>query len=337
MALIAAYDIGGTKTELSIFEFSNSPNQLPNELPGQLPNQLPKKIATKRFPTDRQMGIDFVSHQLNTQTQSLLNESHIQADTIDNIGIGLPGTVDPVLRHQTMGNTGIFNQVDLKQVLAPTFSNTKHLAIANDANCFALAEAVCGAGKEIQSQPGADQLVIGIILGTGVGGGFIKNKKMMEGRHGGCAEIGHTIFSPQAPMCYCGQRGCVEQVLSGPAFEASFNSRRYSQAKDFHSAPEIFHLAAKMDPIAMACIKQYQADLITFLTQLTNMFDPDAIVLGGGMSREAALYEKLEESIALERFVPAPSPLIRQNQLGDSAGIIGAALIAYQAWEQSKL
>lgn len=338
MALIAAYDIGGTKTELSIFKFS--PFQDAHEPIACFERNGQKlgiqKLATQRFPTDRQKGIDWVGQQLNEHTQQLLKSSNIAPGDIDNIGMGLPGTVDPVFRYQTMGNTGIFNQVNLRELLSPTFTNSEKMAIANDANCFALAEAICGAAKDLKSGADHDQCVIGIILGTGVGGGIIINSRMMEGKNGGCAEIGHTVFSPDAPMCYCGQKGCVEQVLSGPAFESQFNARRYSQAKVFHSSAEIFDLAAKLDPIALASLKQYQHNLATFLTQLTNMFDPDAIILGGGMSQQPALYEGLAEKISKNRFVPAPAPLISQNVLGDSAGIIGAALIAYQALENAQ-
>jgi fructokinase len=316
MKQIAAFDIGGTKTELSIFRFESATQY--------------ERIATVRFPTDRQQGIEHLLEQLNSQTQELLNSNNISADEIDAIGIGLPGTVDPQSRLQTMGNTAILNHVDLKAALKETFSMNCPVQIANDANCFALAEAVCGAAKDYSLNEENPSSVIGIILGTGVGGGLIINQKMMEGKAGGCAEIGHTIFSPNGPMCYCGQRGCVEQVLSGPAFEASFNSRRYNQVQEFQRASEIFDLAARLDPIALATLNEYKQNLGTFLTQLTNMFDPDAIVIGGGMSKQDVLYSGLEDLVAAQRFVPVAAPKIFKNELGDSAGIVGAALIAYQ-------
>lgn len=317
MKLIAAYDIGGTKTELSAFKFE-SETQF-------------ERIATVRFPTERQKGIEYVTHQLNNQTSELLSSNKISVKEISAIGMGLPGTVDPATRRQSMGNTAIFNGVDLQEALHKTFPQECPIQIANDANCFALAEAICGAAKDYSYNESNASSVIGIILGTGVGGGLIINHKMMEGRSGGCAEIGHTIFSPTGPMCYCGQRGCVEQVLSGPAFEASFNSRRYSQVREFQNAAQIFELAAKLDPIALATLNEYKQNLATFITQLTNFFDPNAIVIGGGMSQQQVLYSGLEELIAAQRFVPVDAPKILKNELGDSAGIVGAALLAYQA------
>ena len=155
MKLIAAYDIGGTKTELSIFKFETETEF--------------ERVATTRFPTERQRGIDHVLQQLNHHTEELLNSHNILAHEISAVGLGIPGTVDPTSRRQLMGNTAILNQVNLQDALKGTFSDNCPILIANDANCFALAEAICGAAKEYSFSETNTSTVIGIILGTGVG------------------------------------------------------------------------------------------------------------------------------------------------------------------------
>lgn len=311
MAYVIGMDVGGTKTELSIFSFNSSIDY--------------QREHTLRFPTNRQDGAETFVQNIIEQSQNLLNEANLKVDQIKAVGIGLPGTVDPEKQIQLMGNTQILNNYPIKEKLQKFFSHSQ-IVLANDANCFALAEALCGAGKELPENAS----VIGIILGTGVGGGFIYQGKMLEGQFGGFAEIGHSTLDQNGPTCYCGQRGCVEQILSGPAFEASFNSRRYSQIEKLQSAAEIFELAKIQEPIATAVLKEYKRNLANFLKQLTNLFDPHLIVLGGGMSKQDALYEGLEDAVKSIRFVPKESPLIKKHQIGDSAGIIGAAILGFQ-------
>lgn len=130
-------------------------------------------------------------------------------------------------------------------------------------------------GKEISSHIG-----IGIILGTGVGGGIVVDGKIFQGRNGGAGEVGHSIFKTGGHPCYCGRDGCVEQYLSGPAIEASFVSRMYSQIEKLPTTKEVFELARNLDPIAIAVVSRYQKDLRKFLLNLTNIFDPDYFVLG---------------------------------------------------------
>lgn len=121
----------------------------------------------------------------------------------------------------------------------------------------------------------------------------------------------------------------MEQYLSGPAIEAAFASRIYAQIKERPTAPEIFALAAAQDPIALAVVKQYKQQLAKFLASLTQFYDPSVIVLGGGLSLQDEVYVGLAELMEPYLFIKKDPPLLRKHALGDSAGVIGAALLAY--------
>lgn len=322
-------DIGGTKIEVALLEFSGE-NQKGDFRVGIGKEDLFGRIlAGKRAPTQRHRGYEFALDTIETLVRDVCREQQAALNEIQGMGISMPGTVHPGTLQMLQGNTAIFVGQDLLADLGQRLKIDAPVACENDANCFAFAEAVCGAGVAYEEETGIsvpDQVAVGLILGTGVGGGVVINGRMIRGRFGGAGEVGHIELFTSGHPCYCGKEGCVEQYLSGPALEAAFVNRIYSQVPKRPSAKEVFELAKRMDPMAIAVVKQYQRHLVKFLANLTSVFDPDYFVLGGGMSNPAAIYEGLEETLANRTFVPESAPRVYRHQLGDSAGVIGCVL-----------
>jgi predicted NBD/HSP70 family sugar kinase len=193
--------------------------------------------------------------------------------------------------------------------------------MANDANCFALAEANLGVVQKIL--PNAD-VVFGIIMGTGVGGGIVANGKVINGKHGIGGEWGHNFLDESGGKCYCGRVGCVETILSGPALQRFYNERT---GKKF-SLPQIvqqYYDGADTDA------QQTMRRLVYFfgksVAPVINIIDPDAIVIGGGVGNIDLLYDEGKEEIKKYLFNSELNTLILKPALGDSAGVFGAALL----------
>lgn len=336
---ILALDIGGTKTEMVIFEFSDQTQTKPNnkvDNKDSMSYQLNGRtwflnvLLKKRMPTNRNQGYSTYIKNVSEFIQNELSQAKIDITTIKAMGAGIPGSVDPSSGKMINGNSLIFKDKNILEDIKKNLGISDILiAVENDANLFAYAEVILGAGK-IHAQKhklSIDKIIgVGIILGTGVGGGAIIEGKILSGAYGGGAEIGHTNHIPEGVNCYCGAKGCVEQYLSGPAIE---NQYREIQGSEL-SSQEIFRLAQEGDQAAEKIVASYQENLIQFLSQLYNLFDPHLIVLGGGVSNQEVLYEKISEKTSKKCFLPNLPRHIYQNTLGDSAGVYGAALIAFQ-------
>ena len=194
------------------------------------------------------------------------------------LGIGTPGVLDP--QNSTMKNSnttcliGQPLQRDLEAELGVP------VTLANDANCFALAEARLGAGR-------AAETVFGVILGTGVGGGFVVGQRALYGCQGIAGEWGHNLLEPQGPKCYCGRHGCVETILSGPFLE-----RFYAECSGERRAlPEIAARRAD-DSHAAATMERLASYFGRAISSVINILDPDVVVLGGGVSNIEILSEE---------------------------------------------
>jgi fructokinase len=197
----------------------------------------------------------------------------------------------------------------------------RDIAFDNDADCFALAETRLGAAAAFQ-----DGVVFGMILGTGVGGGFVLRGQLWSGPQGIAGEWGHHAVwagAADARPCYCGQRGCVEQYLSGPAVEADYLARSGKSL----ALPE---LAARRDADvhAAAAIETLLASFGRALANVIDVIDPSAVVLGGGVSNLDLFYDEGRERVARCVFNDELSTPILRHALGDSAGVFGAALLA---------
>ena len=328
--LLAGIDIGGTKMEVSLFEVEE--NLADKEFDLFLSNRRlgAKKVLAKRIPTERQLGYENVLGRLAGLIKDTVAESGAGFDSLNSIGIGLPGIVNPKTGIMSNGNTGIFIGRDLVNDLKKSLESDIPVSTANDANCFALAEAAAGAGIKYYEETGIDfkdHVGVGVIIGTGCGGGIVIGGQLVVGRNGAGGEIGHYTLVKDGHPCYCGKNGCAEQYLSGVAIEAAYASRIYSQIEGRPNSRKIFEMAQEQEPLAKAVVKQFKKDLASFIANMSNILDADYFVLGGGVSLQPAIYEGIEDLIRTETYTPGYSPRIYQHVLGDSAGGLGAAIL----------
>ncbi len=324
------FDVGGTKIEAAVFQW-DAPGGTGDFTCFHGGSEKPvRQLSSVRRPTERSQGYDHVVGQMVSAASEALGQAQVDVADLQGLGVGLPGAVDPRSGQMTNGNTLVLVGKPLARDLAAALKVQSEIRLGNDANCFAIAEHFCGAGLSVarESQVSvAEATGVGIILGTGCGGGFVINGKPLLGAQGGAAEVGHTVLYRGGHPCYCGQLGCAEQYLSGSALEAHYSARRYSQVADVKTAREIFEREKSGEPLAVALVKRYRSDLALFLANLTNTLDPHYFVLGGGVSLQPVIYEGLCEEIAAAAFLPELKPVVKKNELGDSAGVVGAALL----------
>ena len=233
------------------------------------------------------------------------------------IGVGTPGAISAATGLIKNSNStcliGRPLQRDLEQRLK------REVRIANDANCFALAEAVDGAAR------GAE-VVFGVILGTGVGGGIVAHGKVLPGANGIAGEWGHNRLpgdEPEWPACYCGRAGCVETFLSGPGMQ-----RDHARAQGEMLDPrEIAARAAAGDAACEATLRRYEQRLARALAEVVNILDPDTIVFGGGLSNLGRLYGNVPKLWGAHVFSDEVATRLVKNRHGDASGVRGAALL----------
>ena len=248
----------------------------------------------------------------------LVHELEYETNRRGSVGVGGPGELSAHSGLIRGSNTAVVNgkalDADLSALLA------RPVRFENDANCFALSEAVDGAGA------GAG-MVFGVILGTGVGGGVVINGRIVSGRNHITGEWGHTplpwMTRDEYPghRCFCGHDGCIETFLCGPALMRDYAQRGGAPA----SGREIAERATRGESLARSTLDAYQDRLARALAMIVNILDPDTIVLGGGVSNIARLYDGLEDKVAAHAFTDALDTKIRRNVHGDSSGVRGAA------------
>lgn len=287
-------DLGGTKIEAIALDDAN-------EL-------LRRRIATPRGDYGATV----------TAVRDLVAAVENQLGATASVGIGIPGAISAVTGLVKNANsTWLIGQPldrDLERALA------RPIRVSNDANCFALSEATDGAAQGAQT-------VFGVILGTGTGGGVVVNGRVLEGRHRIAGEWGHNPLPwpedgerPGQP-CYCGQTGCIETVLSGPGLSASYAAF----AGHYAEAAEIAALAETGDPSANRALEIYESRLARALASIINVLDPDVIVLGGGLSNIARLYDRVPAFLKPFVFSDSADTPIVPARHGDSSGVRGAA------------
>jgi predicted NBD/HSP70 family sugar kinase len=192
--------------------------------------------------------------------------------------------------------------------------------IANDANCFALAETKLGAVASLGHHP---EVVFGVIMGTGVGGGLVVHDQVIAGAQGIAGEWGHNFLDESGGPCYCGKTGCVETVISGPALQ-----KYYASLSGRHlSMKAILEYYAQGDAAARQTMERLIGFFGKALSVVINIVDPGAIILGGGLGNIDLLYTKGKEAVAKHVFNDRPDIVLLKPVLGDSAGVFGAALL----------
>lgn len=238
------------------------------------------------------------------------------------VGIGVPGSVDRETGRVSMGNSTWLHGMDLRGDLAGILD--RPVKVANDANCFALSEAVDGGGM------GAP-VVFGVILGSGVGGGIVVNGRLVEGVNAIGGEWGHIPLPAPldderpGPLCSCQVPGHVEAWLSGPSFARDYALRAGLPEATGPRAPEVIARAEAGEAAALETLQRYEDRLGRGLATIVNVLDPDVIVLGGGMSNLKRLYHTVPALIERHVFGDKFNTRLVPNVHGDSSGVRGAA------------
>lgn len=293
-------DLGGTKIEGVILRSAKDP----------------KVLFRERVPTESDKGYEHILSQIELLINRMKEASGV---TPTKIGFGTPGAIDPKTSMLRNSNTTVLNGkpllLDLQNRLGVS------VVIANDANCFALAETRMGIVAE--RFPKA-KVVFGVILGTGVGGGLVIEGKVLNGLHGISGEWGHNFLLEAAGPCYCGKVGCVERVISGPALEQYYFKETGNQKplKDIVALAE-----SKVDPTAQKTMIRLIEYFGLALSVVINIVDPDVVVIGGGVGNIDLLYDRGKDSLRKYIFNNRLDTPVVQPSLGDSAGVFGAALL----------
>ena len=250
--------------------------------------------------------------------QMLVQQVEAETGEIGTVGIATPGAISAYTGHIKNSNSVCLNNQPLQQDLERCLQ--REVRFSNDANCFALSEARDGAATGAGS-------VFGVILGTGTGGGLVINGHIHTGANAIAGEWGHNPLPwPQdderpGPACYCGQRGCIETFLSGPGLSGDHQQR----TEQVLVAEQIVGAAEQGDTLCQASLEIYCDRLARSLAHVINIFDPEAIVLGGGMSNTQVLYERVPRSWSKWVFSDHVATKLLPPLHGDSSGVRGAA------------
>ncbi len=293
-------DLGGTKIEGVILKSADDPEVLFRD-----------RVAT---------GADLGYENILQQVKKLVDMMCAFAGRKpDRIGVGTPGVNDPGLGTMKNCNTVVMNGKPMKRDLENLLALP--LEMANDADCFALAEAQLGV---VKSQFPDAKVVFGVIMGTGVGGGIVVDGRVIIGRHGIGGEWGHNFVHESGGPCYCGKTGCVETVISGPSLERFY----FNESGNKKSLKEIVALAeANADPAAQRTVSRLVEYFGLSLSVIINILDPDVIVIGGGVGNIDVLYDRGIDSVKKYVFNHSLETPIVKPSLGDSAGVFGAAYL----------
>ena len=281
-------DLGGTKTEAILLDDSLN------------------VLERKRVPTPK----DDYSEIVDTISNLVLDVSSNVSDF--SLGVCTPGAISKKTGMIKNSNTQCLIGKPLKEDLEKKLK--KNITMENDANCFVTAESKMGAAKNFD-------LVFGVIMGTGVGGGITVNGKLHSGRTNIAGEWGHHTLHRNGNPCYCGKTGCVETYISGPALEQKWESL----SGESKSVPEI--LSNLDSDIGKIWKSEFLENFGYGLANVIDILDPDAIVLGGGLSNIDFLYREGKNSVYEKVFSDLVDTPILRNELGDSAGVYGAALL----------
>ena len=293
-------DLGGTKIEGVVIEDIESMNVL-------------KRM---RIPTEADKGYVHIMRQIHKLVETLVAEIGMKPEKI---GIGTPGTLDPSTQKLKNSNTVCLNGKPFKSDLENLLDFP--IEMANDANCFALAETKLGVVRD--AMPDA-MVVWGIIMGTGVGSGIVIDGKILNGRHGIGGEWGHMFCDESGGKCYCGKIGCVERVISGTGLARFYNELLGTDLK----LPEIVNrFYDGIDNRATETMERLIYYFGRSAANVLNVIDPDVVVLGGGVGNIDLLYADGVESVRQHIFNDKLETLFLRPKLGDSAGVFGAALL----------
>ncbi len=285
-------DLGGTKTELAVLKAD-----------GALGYR--QRVPT---PTGYEASVRSMAEMVRAAEAAMGGTG--------TVGVGIPGVISPATGLVKNANTTALNGHKLDRDLAEAMG--REVRLENDANCFALSEAADGAGA-------GQKTVFGVILGTGCGGGVVVDGKVLRGRNYVAGEWGHMPLPWPEPselpgtLCWCGHRNCLETLISGTGLAMDCDG---PEARDATSIPA---RAAAGETRAQAALDRHADRLARGLAVVINLIDPDTIVLGGGLSNMAHLYEQVPKLMAPHVFSDVVTTPVLKNRHGDSSGVRGAA------------
>ena len=284
-------DLGGTKIE------------------GILLDEKFNVIERTRIPTQQEKGYNSIINSIVSLVNSLKKNP---GDTVS-IGVSAPGAISKKTGLIKNSNTRCLIGMPLKEDLEQALK--QKIALDNDANCFTIAEATLGAAKEYN-------VVFGVIIGTGVGGGIVINGNLHRGRTNIAGEWGHHTLRIDGNKCYCGKLGCVETYISGPALE-----KRWTSITGITEALPLIIQNIDNTKSGLKWKKEFLENFAIGLANVIDILDPDVIVLGGGVSNIPFLYDEGRDYVYDKVFSDLVETPILKNQLGDSAGVFGASLL----------
>jgi fructokinase len=292
-------DLGGTKIEGIVIDAASA-----------------TVLARTRIATEAERGYEHILDRISLLIDELKSLTGLLPEKI---GFSTPGTLDPGTQTMKNCNTVCMNGKAMKLDLEKSLK--VKVSMANDANCFALAEAKWGAAKDL-----SPTCLFGVIMGTGVGGGLVVHGQIINGKHGIAGEWGHNVLDKNGPSCYCGKKGCNETLFSGPRLE----KRYFELTGKTKSLKEIYDLHQRaQDPYASSVIVFLLESFAEAISAIINVYDPEVIVLGGGVSNIGLLYtegvKRIEKYIFNNKKVET---IFLKPALGDSAGVFGAAELA---------
>jgi fructokinase len=301
MMLRIGVDLGGTKTEALALDAAGH------------------ELCRQRIATPRGSYVEILSALVQ-----LIESVESECGARGSIGLGIPGITSPATGLVKNANTTLLIGHPLDKDLAERLG--RPVRVANDANCFALSEATDGAASPEQLGV-ARPIVFGVILGTGTGGGVVVGRELLVGPDAIAGEWGHNSLpwpAPEevpGPKCWCGLTGCIETFLSGPALARAHRERT---GRDW-DATRVARAADEGDADALSALDQYAHRLARALASIINVLNPDAIVLGGGVSNITRLYQQVPELWARYVFSDQVTTRLLRAQHGDSSGVRGAA------------
>jgi len=266
-------------------------------------------IERTRIPTQQEKGYNSIIDSIVSLVNSL---KKISGDTVS-IGVSAPGAISKKTGLIKNSNTHCLIGMPLKEDLEQALK--QKIALDNDANCFTIAEAILGAAKEYN-------VVFGVIIGTGVGGGIVINGNLHQGRTNIAGEWGHHTLRIDGNKCYCGKLGCVETYISGPALE-----KRWTTLTGKTEALSSIIQNIDNTKSGLQWKKEFLENFAIGLANVIDILDPDVVVLGGGVSNISFLYDEGRDYIYDKVFSDLVETPILKNQLGDSAGVFGASLL----------
>jgi fructokinase len=299
MEYLLGLDLGGTKIEAAILKKENF-----------------SVVDRLRIPTEAYKGYEAIIINIKNLIDEITKKNQIN---FSKIGIATPGTLDPMTNTMKNCNATALNGMPLNDDLEAILG--MKVRLSNDANCFAIAETLMGVVPEINKNA---EVVFGVIMGTGVGGGVVIRGKILSGKQGIGGEWGHNFLDDSGGICYCGKLGCVEKIISGPALESYYKSIAGIDKKLKDIVNEYRH---QSEPFANKTMNRLFENFGKAISVIINIIDPDVIVIGGGVGNIDEIYTHGVDYAKKYVFNKRLDTIFVKPKLGDSAGVFGAAML----------